>query len=75
MSYHKIIDPELELSQDRDYGGIQLLSNDFLSAVAKGKVDIKVLLEYELAARGYDADGNWIGLSTKSNPVLAKYSG
>lgn len=74
MSYNKIVHPELELSPDRDYGGIQLLSNDFLGAVAKGKVDIKALLEYELAARGYDADGNWIGLTTKSNPVLAKYS-
>ena len=73
MSYRKIVTPDLQLSLDRDYGGIQLLSNDFLSAVAKGKIDIKALLEYELANRGYDADGNWIGLSVKTNPVLAKY--
>lgn len=74
MSYHTIINPDLHLSQDHDYGGIQILSNGFLSAVAKGKIDIKALLEYELAARGYDADGNWIGLSPVSNPVLAKYN-
>ncbi len=74
MSYQAIVNPALELSQDRDYGGIQLLSNDFLIAVSKGQVDIKALLEYELAARGYDADGNWIGLSAKTNSVLAKYS-
>lgn len=74
MSYHKIVNPALHLSQDRDYGGIQLLSNGFLSAVAKGEVDIKALLEYELAARGYDADGNWIGLTANTNPVLARYS-
>lgn len=74
MSYHSIVSPELGLSQDRDYGGVQLLSNAFLSAVAKGEVDIQELLEYELAARGYDKDGNWIGLSVRSNPVLARYS-
>jgi hypothetical protein len=74
MSYQRIINPELQLSQDRDYGAIQLLSNSFLSAVVKGEVDAKALLEYELAQRGYDADGNWIGLSEASNPVLAKYS-
>lgn len=74
MSYNRIVPPELKFSPDHDYGGIQLLSNVFLSAVAKGKIDIKALLEYELAARGYNEDGNWIGLTTKNNPVLAKYS-
>lgn len=74
MSYSKIVKPELELSLDRDYGGIQLLSNAFLSAALKGEVDAKALLEYELAQRGYDKDGNWIGLNAKINPVLAKYS-
>lgn len=75
MSFHRIINPSLELSLDHDFGGIQLLSNKFLAAVAKGDVDIKAMMEYELAARGYDADGNWIGLSTRTNPVLAKYAG
>jgi hypothetical protein len=74
MSYNKIVSPELECSLDHDYGGIQLLSIKFLGAVARGEVDIKALLEYELANRGYDTDGNWIGLSTRTNPVLAKYS-
>ena len=75
MSYEKIINPDLQLSQDRDYGAIGLLSNDFLAAVAEGRVDIKALLTYELAARGYDTQGRWIGLTPKSNPVLAKYAG
>ena len=74
MSYNKIVKSELELSLDRDYGGIQLLSNAFLSAVLKGEVDVKALLEYELAQRGYDENGNWIGLNAETNPVLAKYS-
>jgi hypothetical protein len=64
MSYDKIVRPELQLSLDRDYGGIQLLSKAFLGAVAKGEVDIKALCEYELAARGYDADGKWIGFAS-----------
>ena len=75
MSYDRIVNPSLGLSLDRDFGGIQLLSRQFLFAVANGVVDIKALLEFELAARGYDADGRWIGLSTRTNPVLAKYAG
>ena len=74
MSYEKIINPDLQLSQDHDYGAIGLLSNDFLAAVAQGKLDIKALLAFELAARGYDAQGHWIGLTPKNNPVLALYS-
>lgn len=73
MSYEAIVNPELELSLDRDFGGIQLLSNGFLAAVARGEVDVQALMEYELAQRGYDKDGNWIGLSPRTNPVLAKY--
>ena len=73
MVFDKIMDPALELTLDHDYGGIQGLSNKFLGAVAKGEVDIKALLELELAARGYDADGKWIGLTAATNPVLAKY--
>ena len=30
-------------------------------AVASGQVDANALLEEELASRGYDKDGNWIG--------------
>ena len=30
-------------------------------AVARGEVDARKLLEEELAARGYDKDGNWVG--------------
>lgn len=74
MSYPAIVNPSLNLSADRDYGALQLLSKDFLCAVAHGEVDVQALLEYELAARGYGADGNWIGLSPRTNPVLAKYA-
>lgn len=58
---YKTINPTLGLSMDKDYGGIQLLSRQFLMAVANGKVDVKALLEEELASRGYDKDGRWIG--------------
>ena len=74
MPYSEIVNPDLELSLDRDFGGLQLLSNAFLSAVARGDVDVQALMEYELAQRGYDKDGNWIGLSPRTNPVLAKYA-
>ncbi len=46
---------------DKDYGGIQLLSKAFLLAAVNGEVDAKALLEEELASRGYDKDGHWIG--------------
>ncbi|MBN8885950.1 MAG: hypothetical protein J0I77_09540 [Rudaea sp.] len=32
-----------------------------LSAVARGKVDLNALAREELAARGLDAYGNWVG--------------
>ncbi|MDR2891579.1 MAG: hypothetical protein LBV80_00610 [Deltaproteobacteria bacterium] len=75
MSYAAIIDPALELSLDHDFGGIQGLSLKFLCAVSRGEVDVKELLEYELAARGYDDNGDWIGFSTRTNMVLARYAG
>jgi hypothetical protein len=72
MSYHNFIDSSLNLSLDHDFGDIQGLSKKFLCAVAQGKVDIKALLEYELAARGYDAEGNWVGFSARTNSGTAK---
>ncbi len=73
MSYDQIVNPALNLSLDHDYGGMSFFSKDFLCAVARGEVDMQDMMEYELAARGYDKDGNWIGLSTRTNPVLAKH--
>lgn len=74
MSYAQIINPALNLSLDHDYGGMGFFSKDFLCAVARGEVDMQTMMEYELAARGYDEGGNWIGLSTRTNPVLARYA-
>ncbi|MBS6829191.1 MAG: hypothetical protein KH208_04850 [Desulfovibrio sp.] len=74
MSYDKIVNPELNFSLDHDFGGMSFFSKDFLCAVANGKVDMQAMMEFELAARGYDKDGNWIGLSTRTNPVLVKYA-
>ena len=45
----------------RDFGAVQLFSKQFLLAVASGQVDANALLKEELASRGYDKDGNWIG--------------
>lgn len=58
---YKTVDPALGLNMDKDYGGIQLLSKAFLLAVVNGEVDANALLKEELASRGYDKDGNWIG--------------
>lgn len=74
MSYAKIVNPALNLSLDHDYGGMSFFSKDFLCAVAHGEIDVQAMMEYELAARGYDKDGKWIGLSNRTNPVLAKYA-
>ena len=48
---YKSIKPELDLNVDRDFG----------AAVASGQVDANAILREELASRGYDKDGNWIG--------------
>lgn len=74
MSYESVVSPKLNLSIDEDFGGIQLLSLRFLCAVVNGEVDAHELLEYELAARGYDSEGIWIGFSTLTNTVLARHS-
>ncbi|WP_298032237.1 hypothetical protein [uncultured Desulfovibrio sp.] len=58
---YKSVKPELGLDVDKDFGAVQLFSKQFLMAVASGQVDANALLEEELASRGYDKDGNWIG--------------
>ena len=74
MSYEALVDPALGLSLDCDYGAIQGLSLKFLCAVSRGEVDIQALLEYELAQRGYDDNGDWIGFAPHTNLVLARYA-
>lgn len=58
---YKSVKPELGLNVDRDFGAVQLFSKQFLLAVVNGEVDARALLEEELASRGYDKDGHWIG--------------
>ena len=58
---YKSVNSDLGLSLDEDYGAVQLFSKKFLMAVANGEVDANELLKEELAERGYDKDGNWIG--------------
>lgn len=58
---YKSVKPELGLNVDRDFGAVQLFSKQFLLAVASGQVDANALLKEELASRGYDKGGNWIG--------------
>jgi len=52
----------LGLDYDDVMGFIQLLSNDVLIAVVKGELDLNDLARQELACRGLDLYGRWVGL-------------
>ena len=42
---------------------IQTISADVLAALVSGKVDVHTLLRAELAARGLDCSGQWVGFA------------
>lgn len=44
-----------------ELGFIQIAPTDVLSAVAKGELDLNHLARLELANRGLDKDGHWVG--------------
>lgn len=44
-----------------DLGGIQLLSSAVLAAVAQGKLDLNLVARHELASRGQNERGQWVG--------------
>jgi len=44
-----------------DLGAIALLSSEVLAAVASGKLDLNLIARHEIAARGQDKSGKWVG--------------
>src|SRR4051812_39327784 len=42
-------------------GFIQIAGSDTLARVARGELDLNALARYELACRGLDRDGRWVG--------------
>jgi len=57
------IEFEKKVTKDYELGAIQLLSNQVLAAVAQGKLDLNQVALENLAARGLDKNGNWVGFS------------
>lgn len=45
-----------------------------LAAVARGEVDLNALAVAELANRGMDHDGQWVGFAAKKNPPPSRMS-
>jgi len=48
-----------------DLGFLQLGSNEVLSAVARGELDLNALAVRELRSRGFDSNGNWVGFTQR----------
>jgi hypothetical protein len=42
-------------------GFIQIANSEILAAVARGELDLNAVARQELAARGLDKNGKWIG--------------
>ncbi len=51
-----------------ELGFIQLALNKVLAAVANGELDLNALARKELANRGLDKQGNWVGFD-KANQI------
>lgn len=49
----------------------QTTSNELLSQIAKGKVNPVELAKRELANRGYDANGDWVGFKKAEELLLS----
>lgn len=47
-----------------ELGAIQLIPTAVLAAVAQGKLDLNLVARHELAGRGRDKQGNWVGFDT-----------
>ena len=60
-----------KMDYDADkFGGIQLLNNDVLTAVARGDLDLNQIALNHLAGRGLDENGAWIGFEKAKERLL-----
>lgn len=60
---------KIEYDADK-FGGIQLLGNDVLTAVARGEVDLNQIAINHLAGRGLDENGAWIGFDKAKERLI-----
>ncbi len=62
-----------KIDYDADkFGGIQLLDNDVLTAVARGELDLNQISLNHLAGRGLDENGAWIGFEKAKEKFLER---
>jgi hypothetical protein len=54
----------LGLAASPDHNVLQIASVMVLTMAARGDIDLNLLARMELAARGLDADGKWVGFDT-----------
>lgn len=54
---------ENQISWEDVWGVVQVFSLKVLAAVAKGELDLNAIAKQELANRGFNASGKWVGFS------------
>lgn len=55
-----------------EVGFIQLATSRVLSAAARGELDLNVLAREELASRGQNRDGVWVGFDRAAKELAAE---
>lgn len=62
-AHHGVSDKDLQHDPSNEVAGqFQNVDSDSLGAAARGDVDLNAQAKQELADRGHDADGNWVGV-------------
>jgi len=54
---------------------IQLALTSVLAAAARGEIDLNEMAKQELALRGLDSEGNWIGLENARRLNIVERNG
>jgi hypothetical protein len=54
---------------------IQLALTSVLAAAARGEIDLNEMAKQELALRGLDSEGNWVGLENARRLNLVERNG
>ena len=62
MISYKEAEKTIKNDDDNPYYAFSLLSNEMLSKFIKGEYDAIHIAKVELSSRGYDLEGNWVGM-------------
>lgn len=57
-----------------DLLAIQILPEEVLALAAQGRVDLNALARAELAARGLNDRGEWVGVGESPDALLGKFA-